>query len=82
MANLKWLNLQLFGGEGADGGEGGASPVDNSVRRLQDGRSLIGVASTIILRKPNNIPTASNDIGLSIATSSLLLKYSRRLIHL
>ena len=43
MANFKWLNLQLFGGEGADGGEGGASSVDNSVDDGQQALLDLGV---------------------------------------
>lgn len=59
MANNKWLNLQLFGGEGADGGEGGASSVDNSVDDGQQALLDLGVPKDKIRKRAKGKAVAS-----------------------
>lgn len=59
MAKLKWLNLQLFGGEGADGGEGGASSVDNSVDDGQQALLDLGVPKDKIRKRAKGKSFAS-----------------------
>lgn len=63
MAKFKWLNLQLFAGEGAgDGGEGGASSVDNSVDDGQQALLDLGVPKDKIRKRAykNATPSTPN----------------------
>lgn len=63
MAKIKWLDLQLFGGEGAgDGGEGGASSVDNSVDDGQQALLDLGVPKDKIRKRAykNATPSTPN----------------------
>jgi hypothetical protein len=60
MANNKWLYLQLFGGEGAgEGGEGGASSVDNSVDDGQQALLDLGVPKDKIRKRAYKNATPS-----------------------
>ncbi len=60
MAKFKWLDLQLFGGEGAgDGGEGGASSVDNSVDDGQQALLDLGVPKDKIRKRAYKNATPS-----------------------
>ena len=64
MSKIKWLDLQLFGGEGAagDGGEGGASSVDNSVDDGQQALLDLGVPKDKIRKRAykNATPSTPN----------------------
>lgn len=72
MSNFKWLNLQLFGGEGADGGDGGASSVDSSVDDGQQALLDLGVPKDKLRKRaykkataPSTATKAQDDVAAS-----------------
>lgn len=69
MAKFKWLDLQLFGGEGAgDGGEGGASSVDNSVDDGQQALLDLGVPKDKIRKRAyKNAATSTPNVNAEVA---------------
>ena len=56
---FKWLNLQLFGGEGEGGGEGAATGADGAVDAGQQRLLELGVPADKIRKRANSSISAA-----------------------